>query len=562
MSVSRFTPVRLRRTVFCAAIFAGAAFAGEPSVTPGTVQDTIRQQPPQPALPLEPAPEFQRTEPPVDAPIGPAIQVQSFTVNGNERIASEALLAELAPWTGRTLTLDQIYAAADHLTAYYRAHGYGLAQVTVPAQKISDGTVELQVVEGRIGAVSVTGNEDYSFNFLQQRLDALAPGRVYTDQGMERGVLLLNDLPGLDARAVIRPGAEFGTSDILFRVQEDPAQFSLGVDNYGREELGEIRLLADAQFNNLAGIGDRLYLAILYSDEGLLKYGNITYGMPTGSNGSRLRFTFNRADYEVGGDVFADIGLTGDNTTYRVDWSYPLVRSRSRNIVFTFAAQRFETESLIEFETDPLAANATELDLIEIGFFMNGLTDGNSSWSFSTIVDGNGKANESTATDIQTDAQQAKLRLDGSYAVPFGSSWLFATRATYVYSGDPLTDSQKFSLGGPYSVRGYAPAELRGDEGAFVSLELRKYFFAGGYPIAGALFVDGGMAKNERLPLDTVSTDADLEGELGSAGAGLLFSPDAGSFSGALLYATPIDNHTSFNDDDDGHVWATFTYRF
>ena len=133
-------------------------------------------------------------------------------------------------------------AAADQLTAYYRERGYGLAQVTVPAQKISDGTVELRVIEGRIGAVSVTGNEDYSFDFLQRRLGALAPGLVYTDDGMERGVLLLNDLPGLSARAVIRPGEEFGTSDILFRVAEDPAEFSIGADNYGRDELGEIRV--------------------------------------------------------------------------------------------------------------------------------------------------------------------------------------------------------------------------------------------------------------------------------------------------------------------------------
>ena len=69
--------------------------------------------------------------------------------------------------------------------------GYGLAQVTVPAQKISDGIVELQIIEGRIGAIAVTGNEDYSFEFLKRRLELLTPGRVYTDVGMERGVLLL-----------------------------------------------------------------------------------------------------------------------------------------------------------------------------------------------------------------------------------------------------------------------------------------------------------------------------------------------------------------------------------
>lgn len=559
--MDRFAPA-LRGGVVCVALFSiPVGTAGEPvtgSITPGTVQDTIEQQPPEPPLPTEAAPGFERAgEQDRGAPLGPAIPVEAFILNGNERIDNETLQAELAAWRDRALTLSDIYDAADHLTAFYRERGFGLAQVTVPAQKINDGTVELQVIEGRIGAVSVEGNEDYSFEFLKRRLEPLNPGRVYTDAGMERSVLLLNDLPGLDARAVIRPGEAFGTSDILFRLQEDPAEFSVSADNYGRDELGEIRLLADAQFNNLAGIGDRLYVAILYSDEGLLKYGNVTYGVPTGSNGSRLRVTLNRADYEVGGDLFEDLGLTGDNTTYRVDWSYPLLRSRARNTVFTIAAQRFETESLIA----DIEANASELDLIELGFFMNGLTDADHSWSFSTILDGNGKSNGETLAEARTDAQQAKLRLDGTYGLPFGNAWLFATRATWVYSAEPLTDSQKFSLGGPYSVRGYAPAEQRGDAGAFLSLELRKYLHAGGYPLAGVVFVDGGMARSQ-LPIEERDADPLLEGELASAGVGLLLSPDAGTFSGALIYATPIDNHESFNGDDDGHVWATFTVRF
>ncbi|HEX7046015.1 MAG TPA: ShlB/FhaC/HecB family hemolysin secretion/activation protein [Gammaproteobacteria bacterium] len=530
-----------------------------PAVTPGQVQDTIKQQPPEAPLPTEPAPEMQRmqTAPP-PAPLGPEIDVREFLLNGNKAISNERLMAELTPWIGRPLTLNDIFAAADALTALYREQGYALAQVTVPAQKISDGVVELQIIEGRIGAIAVTGNESYDGEFLKRRLTALTPGRIYTEAGMERGVLLLNDLPGLTARAVISPGEEFGTSDILFHLKEDPAQFSASLDNYGREELGEFRLLADGQFNNLAGIGDELYVAIIYSENGLLKYGNVTYGVPTGSNGSRLRATVNRADYEVGGEVFEDLGIAGDNTTYRVDWSYPFLRSRERNMIFTAAVQRFETESLIEGIAIP--QNATELDLLELGFFMNGLTSADHSWSASAILTGNGKSNGDTIAEARTDAQQAKIRLDGSYSVPFGNNWLIQSRATYVYSADPLTDSQKFSLGGPYSVRGYAPAELRGDEGAFLSLEVRKYFFAGGYPIAGSVFIDGGTASNHAF--DDTPANTDLEGELASAGVGLLFSPDAGSMSGTLILATPIDNHTSLNGDDDGHVWATFMVRF
>src|SRR5690606_36770141 len=121
----------------------------------------------------------------------------------------------------------------------------------------------------------------------------------------------------------------------------------------------------------------------------------------------------------------------------------------------------------------------------------------------------------------------------GQYSIAFARRWLFQARAAAVNSGDPLVDSQNFSLGGPYSVRGYFRAEVRGDEGAFLSLELRRYFVVKQYPIAVSVYVDGGMAKRELMPEEDPATD--IETELGSSGVGLLFNPDGVDFSGSFL---------------------------
>ncbi|MDX1443590.1 MAG: ShlB/FhaC/HecB family hemolysin secretion/activation protein [Gammaproteobacteria bacterium] len=552
-----------RRCALLASICVAMAAATTPSLaaqpTPGTVQDTIQQEPPQVPLPMDVAPEFEKdVDPEMQQPVGPRVTVDRFTVIGNQSIDDATLQAALQPYVGKPLSLSDIYEAADLLTALYRKRGFGLANVLVPAQKISDGEVRLEVIEGRIGAVSVTGNELYSFNFLNDRLAGLEPGTIYRSDEMERGILLLNDLPGLQARAVIKPGEEYGSSDLLFKVTEDVADFSGSLDNYGREGLGEIRLSATANFNSLTGRGDRLSITGLVSEGGALTYGNLTYGIPLGADGDRLRFTYNQADYEVDEGEFALLGVTGDNTTYRVDWSSPLVRSRDYNVVFTTALYRQETESFIAGAALP--ENSTELNLLELGLFMSGVTESRNSWSFSALLSGNGQSNDSTITDPVTDSQQAKLRVDGSWSMPFARRWLFQTRATAVYSSDPLVDSQKFSLGGPYSVRGYFPAEQRGDHGGFLSLELRRYFLVSKYPIAASVFVDGGYAKNQLLPGETEYPAR--SGELGSAGVGLLFAPDGSAFSGSLMYAEPIDNHTSLAGDDDGHFWASFKVMF
>ncbi|MDX1455038.1 MAG: ShlB/FhaC/HecB family hemolysin secretion/activation protein [Gammaproteobacteria bacterium] len=556
-----FNRKRLRPFLSLATLTVAVAFlpvqAGTP-VSPGAIQDSIQQRPP--ALPLpQPVPEPETTDPSLPAaPAGPTVRVDTFSFVGNTVFSDADLAALLANYTGQQLSLTQIYAAADGITQLYRDAGYGLASAVIPAQRLNSGTVRIEIIEGRIGGVSIAGNERYSFGFLAKRFASLQPGDLYRNKRMETAVLLLNDLPGLEARAVIKPGTEYGTSNIAFRVAEDRFEGTASLDNYGREELGQIRLTANAFINNPGGFGDRLNGTVLASEDGLLTYGNIAYGFPVTNNGGRLRFTYNRADYEVEGDVFAALGIEGDNTTTRVDYIQPISRTRTRNVVFNAAVYSFETESFIADALLP--NNATELTLLELGIFTSGLTTSRIGWTFSALVSGNGKANESTVTDIQSDAQQAKLRLDGSLSLPFGSNWLFYSRATVVHSSDPLVDSQKFSLGGPFSVRGYFPSELRGDQGAYLGLELRRYFRAGKFPIAATVFVDGGTAKRELLPGEDPSTD--VEGELGSAGAGLIFGGETDRFTGSVVYAAPIDNHTSLNEDDDGHVWANVMVRF
>ena len=74
-------------------------------------------------------------------------------------IPADELRVIVAWYEGQSLTLFEIYSVADELTQFYRDQGYSVASVTVPAQKISSGTVKLEVIEGRIGAISIKGSK-------------------------------------------------------------------------------------------------------------------------------------------------------------------------------------------------------------------------------------------------------------------------------------------------------------------------------------------------------------------------------------------------------------------
>ena len=49
------------------------------------------------------------------------------------------------------LTLTEVKKAADAVTAYYRNKGYPLAIAIVPTQRVDDGLVIVEVIEGRVG---------------------------------------------------------------------------------------------------------------------------------------------------------------------------------------------------------------------------------------------------------------------------------------------------------------------------------------------------------------------------------------------------------------------------
>jgi hemolysin activation/secretion protein len=63
-----------------------------------------------------------------------------------------------------------------------------------------------------------------------------------------------------------------------------------------------------------------------------------------------------------------------------------------------------------------------------------------------------------------------------SQNMPFSSNLLFKNSAQF--SNNVLTAAEEFQLGGPYSVRGYAPGECAGDRGLYSSVEWSfPYYF-------------------------------------------------------------------------------------
>src|SRR6266550_3667660 len=95
------------------------------------------------------------------------VLVKEIRITGTEAIRPAELQHIVAPYIGKESDLADLRKAADSITEEYRRRGYNLARAIVPEQDLSRGTVELRVLEGRVGKLTVQGNTFFSTSLIE-----------------------------------------------------------------------------------------------------------------------------------------------------------------------------------------------------------------------------------------------------------------------------------------------------------------------------------------------------------------------------------------------------------
>ena len=530
-----------------ACIVPAPAFAQAP-LTPGAVQDTLG-----PKKPPAKAPPAQMVFPKAPPPVAHDPKARRFTVNafhftGNS-VYSEQFLKRLTErFIDLQLNLYDLSRAADTVTRFYQESGYPVARAVLPAQKVDKGIVRIEVIEGRVGEVRFEGARRYAPDFLRWRLATLTPGSLITSDGLEQDLLLLNDLPGLTAHATLEPGKKFGTTDVTIHLEERAFSAVVRPNNHGRKEIGQWRVDAGASLNNPLGVGDQLSIYGIYSEHGLLKYGRASYSVPVSSRGTRLEAAVSSSDYRVEGDIAA-LGVTGDAHNREITLTHPIFRTRARSLSMNLGARSTELRQ----RAFGIETSNTGIDLLNLGLAYNQIGEDSSVTSASAQVSTNFKAND---LGNRADAQKFKLELEGSELRGIARDWDAFGRVVYAYSPDPLPDSEKFSIGGPGSVRGYRPSEVRGDGGILLTAELRRPFSVANRLGIWSIFYDAGLARFKATP---GLVDGTLSIQSVGTGVTCYLHP---SVTLKLEFAMPVGNTIRSDGRDNGRAWISLTGNF
>ena len=533
---------------------------------PGGGEVLRERERPDPALqaPSKPAPRIIEEQRPVVAPTDTTrVEVKGFRVTGASLFGADELGGLLTEWIGRELTLGQLHEAAARITAHYRSHGYLLSRAYLPAQEVRDGVVEVAVLEGSIGKTEVANESRMSDAQVRDYLaPASGPGAI-SGSKLERSLLLLNDLPGVDsATATLEPGQSVGQTDVTVNVKPSPlVSGSVDADNQGNPYTGRNRVGTSFFLDSPLGLADRLSLRLQTSDE-QTRYGRLAYQLPLGSQGWQAGVAFDASNYRVGRE-FAALDAHGDTHTVGAYTSYPFIRSSDLRLDGTFGADRRKLE-----DHTVVTDEETVVRRAYLGLSSQVRTEGDQLYNAGAQLvagDVDIRSPGKLAIDevsARTNGRFNKLNFTGDGLFPLGGGWSAYAQASGQLASKNLDSSEKFSLGGAFGVRAYPEGEAPGDEGLLLKGELR---YALASPVLGGFvrlngFIDHGEIRTNNNPFIAA---ADNRRSLSAFGLGLDWAlPGRALVRASVAHRLGNERSTVDTRDDKTRLWLQAVVYF
>ena len=432
---------------------------------------------------------------------GEKVKVTSFVFKGNKIITTEELESFVKKYIGTELTFNEITQAVVSISLLYERKGY-LAQATLPEQNITDGIIQVNILEAHFGGTTYLpmGNGEKP-NVRESRvMDIVYPSSKVNGpldlKRLERGILLANDLPGIGVGANLKPGQEVGHTDVEVQI-ENRARFNTSIlaDNYGSRSTGYERVLVSANLLNPLRLGDDLNTTILKTAG--TEYIRLNYSLPVGNDGLRIGSNATYLEYKVITNEFKSLGPNGHSAGFGLEASYPIYRSRDKNLNldFDYDVKAFKNNTITEVTSDyytRIFSTSLSGDFVD-QWLLDGATNN------AKFVFDHGKNDLKNSPNYATDISNSHTHgIFNRAQLSFRRDQFLKNDYTLVIKGSgQLTDhnldsSQKFYLGGPTGVRAYPSSEGSGSEGYLLNLELKKDL---PFNLTGSIFYDQGYVR-------------------------------------------------------------------
>ncbi|WP_442948322.1 ShlB/FhaC/HecB family hemolysin secretion/activation protein [Nostoc sp.] len=450
--------------------------------TPSPLPSPEVPQPlPPPAELLPPSAPTPTPDTPLPGNFPQTIVVERFEVVGSTVFSAEELALATAEFTKRPISLTEVYQARSKITELYVKNGYITSGAYIPPQTIQSGVLKIQVVEGKLEDIQVTGTRRLNPNYVRSRL-AIATSPPLNRQRLLEALQLLQLNPLIqNVTAELSAGSRTGTSLLEVKISEAKT-FSgqIVLDNGRSPSVGSFRRGLRLNEANLLGLGDGLSVGYTNTD-GSNSF-DASYTLPLNPRNGTLTFNYGTTSSNVIEPPFDFLDIESASRYYELTFRQPIIQTPTQEFTLGLTASRRESDisSLLQREGVPASELSPGADdegrtrVSALRFFQE-WTSRNSREvialrsQFSLGIDVLNATVNQDAPDSRFFAWQGQAQ----WARLLAPQTLLLLRLNTQLASTKLLPIEQFGLGGQDSIRGYRQDYLLTDNGTFVSAEVQ-----------------------------------------------------------------------------------------
>jgi len=397
----------------------------------------------------------------------PKFKVDKIKFEGNTKVKTKILESFATDIVGHEIYLEDLLVFALKVSRYYQSRGYLTSYAYIPTQEIKNGVVTIAIVESQVGDVDIQGNKWARTWYLKNVVmgkNGLREGDVFNAKALQNSLREINTENYIKTQSTISKKGD--KTEIKLDVRDRfPLNLNIGWDDYGRTYTGEQRASFILGLDNLTGFGDKIYGGTILSSGSAGVLGG--YEIPVSPYGTKLSLDYSNSAVRLGGP-YKYLNVKGYSQSMGVKLSHPLVRNANSDVV------AYTGVDFVNANTKSRALNTTLSDykLIVLRSGVRAITDdSHGRWLGNLGVDvglpgGTHDASGADSTFVKVIGGVTRIqRLFGRV--------IGLVRLNGQYSPNKLYAVEQMQIGGPYTLRGYQPAELIGDWGVAGTAEIR-----------------------------------------------------------------------------------------
>lgn len=417
-------------------------------------------------------------EEPLPSNFPQTIVVERFEVVGSTVFSAKELAQATAEFTKRPISLTQVYQARSKITDLYIKNGYITSGAYIPPQTIKSGVIKIQVVEGKLEDIQVTGTRRLNRNYVRSRL-AIATSAPLNRQRLLEALQLLQLNPLIkNVTAELSAGSRAGVSVLEVKITEAKTLSSqIVLDNGRSPSVGSFRRRLQLNEANLLGLGDALGIAYTNTD-GSNSF-DASYTLPLNPQNGTLTFNYGTTSSHVIEPPFNILDIQSSSRYYELTFRQPIIQTPTQEFALGLTASRRESEaSYIDADRIPFPGSGADEEgrtrVSALRFFQE-WTSRNSRQvialrsQFSLGIDVLNPTINQNPPDSRFFAWQGQAQ----WARLLAPETLLLLRLNTQLATRTLLPLEQFGLGGQDSVRGYRQDYLLTDNGTFVSAEVQ-----------------------------------------------------------------------------------------